>query len=104
MIRAALLSGLLTALLALSGVAEAAALPRLGHHGRWVTDDAGRVVTLHGWNMVNKRPPYAPDAVGAYLAMARRTADRAMASGRLKPADAEALLDEHADRADGRRS
>ncbi|MET0741297.1 MAG: DUF2520 domain-containing protein [Candidatus Nanopelagicales bacterium] len=47
---------------------------------------------------------YAPDAVRAYVAMARRTADRAMASGRLKAADAEALLDVLADRADGRRS
>ncbi len=34
----------------------------------------------------------APEAVGTYLALARRTADRALASGRLKPADAEKLL------------
>jgi predicted short-subunit dehydrogenase-like oxidoreductase (DUF2520 family) len=33
------------------------------------------------------------DAVPAYLAMARRTADRAIASGRLRPQDATALLD-----------
>ncbi|MEU4562463.1 Rossmann-like and DUF2520 domain-containing protein [Actinoplanes sp. NPDC023936] len=33
------------------------------------------------------------DAVPAYLAMARRTADRAIASGRLRPHDAAALLD-----------
>lgn len=34
----------------------------------------------------------APDSVPAYLALARRTADRAIASGRLRPLDAEALL------------
>jgi predicted short-subunit dehydrogenase-like oxidoreductase (DUF2520 family) len=36
---------------------------------------------------------HAPDAVPAYVAMARRTADRALASGRLDPRRAEALLD-----------
>lgn len=36
---------------------------------------------------------HAPDAVPAYVAMARRTADRALASGRLDPQRAEALLD-----------
>jgi endoglycosylceramidase len=36
----------------------------LGHHGRWLTDAQGRVVNLHGINMVYKRPPYAPDAIG----------------------------------------
>lgn len=34
----------------------------------------------------------APEAVPAYLALARRTADRAIASGRLTPQDAEPLL------------
>jgi len=34
----------------------------------------------------------APDSVPAYVAMARRTADRAIASGRLRPTDAEPLL------------
>ncbi len=34
----------------------------------------------------------APDTVAAYLALARRTADRAIDSGRLRTADAEALL------------
>ncbi len=36
---------------------------------------------------------HAPDSVAAYVAMARRTADRALASGRLTPQRAEALLD-----------
>jgi predicted short-subunit dehydrogenase-like oxidoreductase (DUF2520 family) len=35
----------------------------------------------------------APDSVPAYVAMARRTADRAIAAGRLRPMDAERLLD-----------
>src|SRR5690349_2823685 len=34
-----------------------------------------------------------PEAVTAYLALARRTADRAIASGRLRPQDAAPLLD-----------
>jgi endoglycosylceramidase len=32
--------------------------------GRWITDARGRVVILHGLNMVYKRPPYQPRAVG----------------------------------------
>src|SRR4051812_34062353 len=43
---------------------QAAPRPPLGHAGRWVTDATGRVVILHGVNMVNKRPPYAPAAAG----------------------------------------
>lgn len=35
----------------------------------------------------------APEAVPAYLALARRTAARALAAGRLSPAEADALLD-----------
>jgi endoglycosylceramidase len=38
--------------------------PQLGHHGRWITDARGRVVILHGVNMVNKRAPYTPSATG----------------------------------------
>jgi hypothetical protein len=35
----------------------------------------------------------APETVAAYVALARRTATRALASGRLRAADAEPLLD-----------
>src|SRR5205823_13991041 len=44
----------------------AAAQPQapLGHAGRWITDSDGRVVILHGVNVVYKVPPYAPDAAG----------------------------------------
>jgi len=40
----------------------------------------------------------APDSVPSYLALARRTADRAIAAGRLRPVDAEPLLGVLADR------
>jgi predicted short-subunit dehydrogenase-like oxidoreductase (DUF2520 family) len=36
---------------------------------------------------------HSPAGVNAYVAMARRTADRAIGAGRLKAADAEPLLD-----------
>ncbi len=39
------------------------ALP-LGHAGRWITDASGRVVVVHGINMVYKLPPYYPAAAG----------------------------------------
>ncbi|HWG98992.1 MAG TPA: Rossmann-like and DUF2520 domain-containing protein [Pilimelia sp.] len=39
----------------------------------------------------------APESVPPYLALARRTADRAIAAGRLRPRDAEPLLDVLAD-------
>ncbi|WP_420115861.1 Rossmann-like and DUF2520 domain-containing protein [Micromonospora sp.] len=35
----------------------------------------------------------APESVAPYLALARRSADRAIAAGRLRPVDAESLLD-----------
>jgi endoglycosylceramidase len=36
----------------------------LGHDGRWITDAHGRVVLIHAVNMVYKRPPYYPKAIG----------------------------------------
>jgi endoglycosylceramidase len=32
----------------------------LSHEGRWITDKSGRVVILHGWNMVYKVGSYRP--------------------------------------------
>ena len=32
--------------------------------GPWFTDEQGRVVVLHGTNMINKLPPFAPDSLG----------------------------------------
>lgn len=43
------------------------------------------------------------ESLAAYVALARLTADRALAAGRLSPRDAEALLDVLADRANGAR-
>ncbi len=54
----------LLALLAVAAPAAAAPKLPLGHAGRWITDAQGRVVILHGFNMVYKKPPYAPDAIG----------------------------------------
>ena len=50
----------------LLGAGSAAAAPQgpLGHAGRWITDAQGRAVIVHGINMVYKRPPYYPEAVG----------------------------------------
>jgi predicted short-subunit dehydrogenase-like oxidoreductase (DUF2520 family) len=46
----------------------------------------------------------SPEALAAYVAMARLTADRALAAGLLKPENAEALLDVLADPTDGARA
>jgi predicted short-subunit dehydrogenase-like oxidoreductase (DUF2520 family) len=45
----------------------------------------------------------APETVAAYVALARRTAARALAAGRLRATDAEPLLDALADRSDDAR-
>jgi endoglycosylceramidase len=45
--------------------APGAARPgQLGHHGRWYTDEHGRVRILHGLNVVAKRAPYLPSSIG----------------------------------------
>jgi endoglycosylceramidase len=36
----------------------------IGHQGRWLTDAEGRVLLVHGVNMVDKDPPYHPAAAG----------------------------------------
>ena len=63
MFRRALLAALVLIALAAPAASAAPQLP-LSHSGRWITDSEGRVVVLHGLNMVYKRPPYAPDAIG----------------------------------------
>ena len=47
----------------------AASAATYGHAGRFITDGQGRVVTLHGFNLVNKiqASGYAPDAIGFLL-------------------------------------
>jgi endoglycosylceramidase len=46
-----------------SAVQASPKLP-LSHAGRWITDASGRVVIVHGTNMVYKLPPYYPSATG----------------------------------------
>src|SRR5437763_3416993 len=45
-------------------VADASPVLPLSHAGRWITDARGRVVILHGINMVYKLAPYYPQAIG----------------------------------------
>src|SRR4051794_19019563 len=54
------------AALVLAPTASAAPTGPLSQSGRWITDSAGRVVILHGVNMVNKvkSQGYAPSATG----------------------------------------
>ena len=52
------------ATISLAPAAQAGPTAPLGHSGRWITDAKGRVAILHGVNMVNKQPPYAPSAQG----------------------------------------
>ena len=42
----------------------AAGLSSLTHDGRWLTDAQGRVVLVHGFNLVAKVAPYEPAAAG----------------------------------------
>jgi endoglycosylceramidase len=44
--------------------ADAAPKGPLSHEGRWITDAKGRVVILHGWNMVYKVGSYRPEDTG----------------------------------------
>lgn len=58
---------LIAAALLLAGNVPAEADPppgKLGHTGRWLTDAHGRVVVLHGFNLVAKSAPYTPASVG----------------------------------------
>jgi endoglycosylceramidase len=68
LIRRACWLALVGVLLAGAASAPAAARPGpvlpLGHAGRWLTDASGRVVVLHGLNMMDKFPPYLPEAQG----------------------------------------
>jgi endoglycosylceramidase len=73
--RAALVIGILSCLLTGCGADDPAAsppgaaaadapVPPLSSAGRWLTDAGGRVVMLHGVNMVEKQAPYYPAATG----------------------------------------
>lgn len=55
---------LVVALSAVLTAPAAATAPELSSSGRWVVDDRGRVVVLHGFNMVAKLAPYHSAALG----------------------------------------
>lgn len=61
---ATLLVVLLALLAGPDGAAQASPRAPLSHEGRWITDRAGRVVILHGWNMVYKVGSYRPADAG----------------------------------------
>lgn len=61
---AAFLVAALGCALAAPASAGAGSVQRFGTAGRWITDGAGRVVQLHGFNLVIKAAPYSPRAVG----------------------------------------
>jgi endoglycosylceramidase len=65
-VRAAFGAVLLAILAGLGSPGHAAAGPTapLSHEGRWITDASGRVVILHGWNMVYKVGSYRPEDTG----------------------------------------
>src|SRR3954447_15312210 len=65
-----LLVALLALLLVPVGPATAAdTTPRLQRQGRFLVDQYGRVVIVHGLNLVWKRAPYAPpDTPGGFTA------------------------------------
>ncbi|MGH3332105.1 MAG: cellulase family glycosylhydrolase, partial [Nocardioidaceae bacterium] len=64
LLRATSLLVLLLSVVVAGGPADAARVERPDQVGRWLVDGKGRVMILHGVNMVAKRAPYAPDQTG----------------------------------------
>ena len=60
-----LLAVVIVAVLAGASAATAAPQPRLQREGRWLVDQYGRVVMVHGVNTVWKREPFVPPATSA---------------------------------------
>ncbi len=71
------------AFLALAPAAAAAPIGPIGQSGRWMTDSKGRVVILHGVNMVYKRKPYTPSTSGFGVDDARFLAHEGLNNVRL---------------------
>jgi endoglycosylceramidase len=57
-------AAVIAGLLVLAASADAAPRGALSHEGRWVTDAKGRVMILHGWNLVSKVGSYRPEDSG----------------------------------------
>jgi endoglycosylceramidase len=64
-------------------VAVPAATGQLGQAGRWIVDAEGRVVIEHGFNLVDKVPPYEPSVGGFGPSDARFLADHGFDAVRL---------------------
>jgi len=61
------LAGLVAVPLASAEPAPAPDVPQLHKQGRWLVDQDGRVVIVHGMNLVWKRAPYVPpDSAGGF--------------------------------------
>lgn len=58
-------------------------LAALGQAGRWIVDSQGRVVIEHGFNLVDKVPPYEPSVGGFGRSDARFLADHGFNAVRL---------------------
>jgi endoglycosylceramidase len=55
---------LVLSLLAAATPSTAAPREPLANEGRWIVDAQGRVILLHGFNMVTKKPPYFARGLG----------------------------------------
>ena len=64
LIRTAIAVGIAVASIGLAAPASAADEPRPQQHNRWIVDPDGRVLVLHGVNMVNKTGSHEPAATG----------------------------------------
>jgi endoglycosylceramidase len=67
----------------LAGTAEAADVPRPSQTGRWLLDPDGRVLVLHGVNMVTKTGSHAPSSTGFGADDAAFLADQGLTTVRL---------------------
>ena len=65
------------------GAGEAADVPRPSQTGRWLLDPDGRVLMLHGVNMVTKTGSYAPSSTGFGADDAAFLADQGLTTVRL---------------------
>ena len=84
LIRAVVAAGMLVACTVVASPASAEApSPRPQQHGRWLVDPDGRVLVLHGVNMVNKVGSYAPSATGFGADDAAFLADQGLTTVRL---------------------
>jgi endoglycosylceramidase len=58
------LAGAVGTAFAVPSQAAPASRSNLSHEGRWMVDKRGRVVVLHGWNLVSKVGTYRPEDTG----------------------------------------